>query len=137
MYLETHETVEPYFSVKSKGHVSNHTRISCGEFHKHTLNAKRCAISLTIPPNNTPDFNSTAGTLGTYLVSNQWTLRFEFITGSNPETMSHSDVLQGFHHGQVVSKIDVEPFDCTIPLKIYGSLKITSEQKKSLTFSVK
>jgi hypothetical protein len=61
VYLETHELIEPFFAAKTKSHIANHTRVSYGEFHQHTLNSKRSTVSLTIPPNATPDFQSTAG----------------------------------------------------------------------------
>jgi RAB6A-GEF complex partner protein 2 len=61
VYLETHETIEPFFAGKTKTHIANHTRACYGEFHEHTLNSKRATVSLTIPPNATPDFQSSAG----------------------------------------------------------------------------
>ena len=61
VYLETHEVVDPAFAAKTKPLIASHTRVCYGEFHQHTLNSKRCAIALTIPPNSTPDFSSTAG----------------------------------------------------------------------------
>jgi hypothetical protein len=45
--------------------------------------------------------------------------------------------MSGFIHNRGLSKVEVEPFDCTIPLKVYGALKTTMEQKKALEFHIK
>ncbi len=61
VYLETHELVDSVYAQKTKTHIANHTRVCYGEFHQHTVNSKRTTVTLSIPPNATPDFQSTAG----------------------------------------------------------------------------
>jgi hypothetical protein len=130
VFLEAHEVVEPLFANKTKEHIKTHTRQCYGEFHQHTINSKRSAVVLNIPSKATPDFTSSA-------VSVSWSLRFEFITGMGPRVYYTSSNLDGFQHSRALPSVEVAPFDCTVPLKVYGSLKTSKQQKKVLEFEIK
>lgn len=129
VYLESHETVEPDFASKSKDYLKMHTKQCHGEFHQSVLNSKRSAVVLNIPSRATPDFVSTA-------ISVNWSLRICFITGSGQSVYYTSSNREGFAHSRAFPISEVEPFDCTIPLKIYGALKASTQQKKVLEFEI-
>ena len=130
VFLEVQESVESLFSTRPKELVRQHTRICVGEFHQHTINSRRTAIVLNIPAKATPDFQSSA-------VSNSWSLRFEFITGSDGgRVLSSMAQIEGYLHQKSVASVGVEPFDCTIPLKVYGALKVSKQQKKVFEFEL-
>ncbi|KAJ3305446.1 hypothetical protein HDV03_001540 [Kappamyces sp. JEL0829] len=129
-YLESHETVEAGYTMRSRDHLRSHTRVLYGEFHQHTVNSKRTAIVLNIPSKATPD-------LSTSCMSVVWSLRFEFITGLGQRVYYTTSATDGFVHSRALPEVDVEPFDCTIPLKVYGALKTSKQQKKVLDFAIK
>ena len=129
VFLEMYESVEAQFAARSKDIIKQHTRICVGEFHQHIINSRRTAIVLNIPSKATPDFQSSA-------VSISWSLRFEFITGTGSRILSNMAELDGFEHQRSVSDVTVEPFDCTIPLKVYGALKTSKQHKKVLEFEL-
>ncbi|KAJ2987570.1 hypothetical protein HDV02_006074 [Globomyces sp. JEL0801] len=126
---ESYETIEPSFTTKTKQAINNHTKICFGEYHSQTLNSKRTAISLIIPSKGTPDFNSTC-------VSHQWSLRFEFITGLDSKILATTTALDGYVNQRVMTRVDVAPFDCIIPLKVFGALKMSKQQKQVLEFNL-
>ncbi|KAI8899517.1 Rgp1-domain-containing protein, partial [Globomyces pollinis-pini] len=129
VFLESYETIEPSFTTKTKQAINNHTKICFGEYHSQTLNSKRTAISLIIPSKGTPDFNSTC-------VSHQWSLRFEFITGLDSKILATTTALDGYVNQRVMTRVDVAPFDCIIPLKVFGALKMSKQQKQVLEFNL-
>ena len=70
-------------------------------------------------------------------MSNSWSLRFEFITGSDGgRVLSSMAQIEGYLHQKSVASVGVEPFDCTIPLKVYGALKVSKQQKKVFEFEL-
>ncbi|KAJ3273919.1 hypothetical protein HDV01_003750 [Terramyces sp. JEL0728] len=71
----------------------------------------------------------------TCYVSLQWSVRFEFITGSGKRIQNTSNVVDGFVHSRAIPRADVEPFDCVVPLKVYGALKTTKQRRKHDTNS--
>jgi hypothetical protein len=59
VYLETTESVEQPFALKTKSQLSKLTRRVHSEYHKYTLNTKRTSILLSIPMACSPDFQTT------------------------------------------------------------------------------
>ncbi|KAJ3260017.1 hypothetical protein HK103_001527 [Boothiomyces macroporosus] len=129
VFLETQETADPAFANKPKNQIQNHTRICYGEFHQTTLNSRRVVVSLNIPSKCTPDFQTSA-------VSLQWSVRFEFITGAGKRIQNTSNIVDGYVHSRAIPRVDVEPFDCVVPLKVYGALKTTKQRRKVLEFEI-
>ncbi|KAJ3311192.1 hypothetical protein HDV04_004196 [Boothiomyces sp. JEL0838] len=123
------ETADPAFANKPKNQIQNHTRICYGEFHQTTLNSRRVVVSLNIPSKCTPDFQTSA-------VSLQWSVRFEFITGAGKRIQNTSNIVDGYVHSRAIPRVDVEPFDCVVPLKVYGALKTTKQRRKVLEFEI-
>lgn len=126
IFLESFEVVDSLFAIRSKETLKTHTRILHSEFHQQTLNSLRTTAILQIPIRATPEFTTTVCNL-------HWQLRFEFITGIDSQT---SDMAAN-DGDYPTTKVDVEPFDCTIPLKVYGALKMRSGGKKVLDFTLK
>jgi hypothetical protein len=60
----------------------------------------------------------------------------EFITGATAKILVNTAVMDGFSHNRCLPKVNVEPFDCVIPLKVYGALKTTKERPKVQTFEI-
>ena len=129
VFLEVYEIVEGQFAARSKDIIKQHTRICVGEFHQHTINSKRTAVVLNIPSKATPDFQSSA-------VSISWSIRFEFITGKESGVLSNIADIEGYEHQRSVANVNVEPFDCTIPLKVYGALRTSKKQRNVLEFEL-
>ena len=132
--MECHEIVEQEYTNRSKEYLDTLTRKCYGEFHQRVVNTQRSCVILSIPPKSSPDFVSSA-------VSLAWSLKFEFITGAGgegvPRVYSVSSQVEGFIHSKGLSSVDVEPFDCTIPLKVFGAFKTPKKQKKVLQFEIK
>ncbi|KAI9034386.1 Rgp1-domain-containing protein [Hyaloraphidium curvatum] len=114
VFLEAVETVRPEF-VPRQGHPPAQSRRILAEHHEFCLNTKRTQVLLPIPTNCTPDFVTTA-------VSLSYGIRIEFITGARDrmQTTRHVPDAAAVHsHGAAVA--EVESFDCTIPIKVYGA----------------
>lgn len=129
VYFECHETITPAYNLKSKAQVHSHTRILLGESHQRCLNTSRTSVSFTIPSSATPDF----ATSGVGLV---YSLRVEFITGK-VSGMAVTTIMDGFMHIRADAKVEVEPMECVIPLRIYGALRTTLQRKKVFEFEIK
>ncbi|KAI8930293.1 Rgp1-domain-containing protein [Entophlyctis helioformis] len=129
-YLESVEQVDSPFSVKAKQQTSSYTRRCHTELHRNTLNARRLVLSVAIPSTATADFQSTA-------VSVQWSLRIEFVTGKSGQLLTgqHSTG-DGFQHQQGLQRMESEPFDCTIPLKVFGGMRALKRTSKRLMFNI-
>jgi hypothetical protein len=57
-----------------------------------------------------------------YLVSLQYFLKFEFITGIDSQPPFIPIITDGKHrHYQGLQDVEVSTFDCQIPLTVYGS----------------
>jgi hypothetical protein len=61
VYLETVETVDPKFSLKSKADINSFSLKLFSEMHKFTLHTKRMGFVLALPLDGCPDFQTTAG----------------------------------------------------------------------------
>ncbi|KAJ3299458.1 hypothetical protein HK104_008814 [Borealophlyctis nickersoniae] len=122
MFLESTEQLEPSFSNnKTKQQLQRMTRRVIAERHQYTLNTKRMAVSLSIPVGSTPEFRTTA-------VSLQYNLRLEFITSASHATVATHSALHvpyagdpSFEHSVAVPSVEVEAFDCVIPLKVHSA----------------
>lgn len=124
--LETSETVAPSIALRSPSSIHRATRKIHSQHSESTLFAKRVVFTPTIPPSATPEF-STSG------VSNNWTLRLEFVTPVlsarlNPnggEEAVPDDLLEQTHaddRGELFEArqgLLVESFDASIPVKVY------------------
>jgi Rgp1 len=133
VFLECHEIVEQEFTDRSKEYLHTLTRKCFGEFHQFVVNTQRSCVILNIPQKACPDFTCSA-------VSLAWSLKLEFITGIGggvPRAYSTSSEVEGFVHSKGLSTVDVEPFDCIIPLKVFGALKTPKKQRKVLRFEIK
>ncbi|KAI8813823.1 Rgp1-domain-containing protein [Cladochytrium replicatum] len=114
VYLETAEQIDVAFAARPKQQLNKLTRKVVAEYHKYTLNTKRVSVALSIPITCTPEFQTTA-------VSVQWFLRMEFVTGVR-ERLHHITTSDAhFAHYQGMPLVDVESFDCVIPLCVFGS----------------
>nr|KAJ3421987.1 hypothetical protein HK105_001612 [Polyrhizophydium stewartii] len=130
VFLESIENVDSSFLAKSKQQTSFHTRKCHTELHRSTLNARRLVLSVMIPATATADFQSTA-------VSVQWSLRLEFVTGKSGQLhRAVSAPEDGFRHFHGFERADAEPFDCTIPLKVYGGMRALRRNTKRMSFPV-
>ncbi|KAH9257433.1 hypothetical protein BASA84_000755 [Batrachochytrium salamandrivorans] len=129
VFLESIEVVEAPFVLKSKQQTSAYSRRCHAELHRSTFNSRRLVLSVTIPPTATADFQSTA-------VSMHWSLRVEFVTGiAGQMQQTPSMVDEGFRHHHVAKRAEVEPFDCSIPLKVYGGMRALKRTNKTFTFA--
>lgn len=135
VFLESSESVDAIYSIKTKQQVVSHTRVCHGEAHRNTLNSVRIAISLPIPPNATSDFQTTAGNLS-HSVSLQWALRVEFITGDGSSLLKTVSDAGGFTVQTAVHNVTTEPFDCCIPLKVFGAMRSLTPMNRMLIFDV-
>lgn len=72
--METNETIDLPYTLKSKHQTQRHTRKIHAEFHKNVLNAKRVNLSLNIPVNASPDFMTSVGKqkIFTFVFLNFW-----------------------------------------------------------------
>eukprot|EP00842_Homolaphlyctis_polyrhiza_P005003 jgi/Hompol1/5503/HPOL_004481-RA len=131
VYLESIENVEPPFLVKTKHQTTSHTRRCHTEVHRSTLNTRRLTVSITIPWAATADFQSTA-------VSMLWSLRIEFVTGKTGQLVigDPANVDDPFLHQRGVRTVEVEPFDCPIPLKVFGGGLAVRRGHKKLQFEI-
>ncbi|CAG8459151.1 7344_t:CDS:2 [Ambispora gerdemannii] len=114
--LENSELVEPTIANRPQHQISRLTRKIHGEHHEFCLNSRRISFSITIPTTSTPDFATTG-------VNLQWGLRLEFITGPKdkpPLLAFNADDRHQYY--QAVSEVNVETFDCFIPIKVYPTL---------------
>ncbi|KAG9299582.1 hypothetical protein G9A89_020753 [Geosiphon pyriformis] len=113
--LENSELVELSVANRPQSQISRLTRKIHGEHHEFCLNSNRISFAISIPTSSTPDFSTTG-------VKLQWGLRVEFITGSKgkPSLLAfNADDRHQYY--QAVSEVDVETFDCFIPIKVYPS----------------
>ncbi|KAF0450058.1 Rgp1-domain-containing protein [Gigaspora margarita] len=111
--LENSELIEPSITNRTQQQISRLTRKIHGEHHEFCLNASRISFSIPIPTNSTPDFATTG-------VKLQWSLRLEFITGSkNDYPLMPLNADERHHYYQAVEDVNVETFDCSIPIKVY------------------
>jgi hypothetical protein len=114
--LESREKIQPSYSIKSKEQVAQQSRICHGETHLNTWNAKRVTIALPIPVTASPEFESS-------LLSVQWSLRAEFITSKSNDIYNSTRHTEGFETLEAKQSLNVDPFDCTIPLKVLGAMR--------------
>ncbi|KAJ8326714.1 Golgi membrane exchange factor (Ric1p-Rgp1p) subunit [Batrachochytrium dendrobatidis] len=129
VFLESVETVDPTFSLKQKHSTVAYTRRCHAELHRSTLNSRRLVLSVAIPPTATADFQTTA-------VSMQWSLRLEFVTGVAGQLQrNHFALDEGFQHYHGAERVEVEPFDCMIPLKLFGGMRALKRTNKTYTFT--
>ncbi|CAG8455077.1 5928_t:CDS:2 [Scutellospora calospora] len=111
--LENSEQVESSVANKPQQQISRLTRKIHGEHHEFCLNASRISFAISIPTNSTPDFATTG-------VKLQWFLRLEFITGTkNNYPLMPLNADERHHYYQAVEDVNVETFDCSIPIKVY------------------
>ncbi|CAG8632155.1 8546_t:CDS:2 [Acaulospora morrowiae] len=111
--LENSETVEPSIANRPQPQIARVTRKVHGEHHEFCLNAQRISFAISIPTNCTPDFATTG-------VKLQWYLRLEFITGPKDQLPLVSlNVDERHHYHQAIEEVNVETFDCSIPIKVY------------------
>ncbi|CAG8606251.1 14302_t:CDS:2 [Racocetra persica] len=111
--LENSELVESSVANRPQQQISRLTRKIHGEHHEFCLNASRISFAISIPTNCTPDFATTG-------VKLQWSLRLEFITGSkNDYPLMPLNADERHHYFQAVEDVNVETFDCSIPIKVY------------------
>ncbi|KAI8908980.1 Rgp1-domain-containing protein [Gorgonomyces haynaldii] len=129
VYLESSEVVDNAYALRSKPQVLYHTRVCYGSVHQNTLNTKRLALQLPIPQNATPDFQSTA-------ISMQWYIRLEFITCLQSKPFKGQQIAEGFMNHHLNDRIEAEPFDCTIPIKVYGSQRMMKSTFKDYSFDI-
>ena len=154
VYLECHEHIDAQYTTKPPLQIKNHTKTIVGECHHSTLNSRRTAIMLSLPLKATPEFMTVQANL-------IWTLRVLFVTGTggrvltsrahviipasstsvtNPSNVRHTTagggvaLTGGFEHSRAVDDVAVEPFDCSIQLKVYGALKSTNQRPKVSEF---
>ncbi|CAG8449960.1 3265_t:CDS:10 [Ambispora leptoticha] len=114
--LENSELVEPTIANRPQHQISRLTRKIHGEHHEFCLNSRRISFSITIPTSSTPDFATTG-------VKLQWGLRLEFITGpKNKPPLLAFNADDRHQYYQAVSEVNVETFDCFIPIKVYPTL---------------
>ncbi|ODQ50712.1 hypothetical protein SAICODRAFT_44288, partial [Saitoella complicata NRRL Y-17804] len=122
--LESCEIVDPVMSAKSRESVMRATRKVWGEFNESVTAAERVGFGMVVPLGGTPGF-STSG------VSQQWSLRLEFVTPSpldDPEIPvekpTYPELLEPVHsddRGTVMlppEQVHCNTFDCSIPLII-------------------
>ena len=80
------------------------------------------------------EFQTTAGhTIN--LVSVQWFIKAEFITGKSAD-FNHVKSVDGFTTRQANRYLPAEPFDCSIPIKVYGAQKRPRSIPKSMHFEI-
>jgi hypothetical protein len=65
-----------------------------------------------------------------------WSLRVEFITGISTKIFYNTSSVDAFEHSRVLPKVNVEHFECTIPLKVFAALKCHSDIKKVSEFNI-
>ncbi|CAG8460005.1 944_t:CDS:2, partial [Acaulospora colombiana] len=112
--LENGEIVEPSIANRPQSQIARMTRKVHGEHHEFCLNAQRISFSISIPTNCTPDFSTTG-------VKLQWCLRLEFITGPKDQLPLVSlNVDERHHYYQAIEEVNVETFDCSIPIKNFN-----------------
>ncbi|RHZ53330.1 hypothetical protein Glove_443g57 [Diversispora epigaea] len=111
--LENSEIVEPSIANRPQSQIARLTRKIHGEHHEFCLNAKRISFSISMPTTCTPDFATTG-------VKLQWCLRLEFITGPKDQnSLIPLNADERHHYYQAVEEVNVETFDCSIPIKVY------------------
>ncbi|PKY38071.1 Rgp1-domain-containing protein [Rhizophagus irregularis] len=111
--LESSEIVEPSIANRPQQQIARVTRKIHGEHHEFCLNAGRIGFAISIPTSGTPDFQTTG-------VKLQWCLRLEFITGpkgQSPLMPLNADERHQYY--QAIDNINVETFDCSVPIKVY------------------
>ncbi|RIA97731.1 Rgp1-domain-containing protein [Glomus cerebriforme] len=111
--LESSEIVESSIANRPQQQIARATRKVHGEHHEFCLNAGRISFAISIPTSSTPDFQTTG-------VKLQWCLRLEFITGpkgQSPLMPLNADERHQYY--QAIDEINVETFDCAIPIKVY------------------
>ncbi|KAJ3027039.1 hypothetical protein HK097_006255, partial [Rhizophlyctis rosea] len=123
MFLETTEQLEPGFAVsKPKRQLQRVTKKVVAESHRMTLNVRRMGVALSIPSGLTPEFKTSSFGLS-------YSLRLEFITSSSTSSVgSHADLYSrtgvvdpSFEHRFAGKDVEVEAFDCVIPLRVFPS----------------
>ncbi|KAI8823519.1 Rgp1-domain-containing protein [Fimicolochytrium jonesii] len=112
-FLESKEYVDEAYGVRPVGESATLSRRVYAEQHKFTLNHKRIGIDLFVPNTSTGDFETSA-------VALRWSLRLEFITGTEKQLHLQSSSNSTFIHTHAIPTAKVEAFDCIIPLRVYG-----------------
>ncbi|KAJ3405021.1 hypothetical protein HDV05_006777, partial [Chytridiales sp. JEL 0842] len=112
VFLEHSEVVDSDFANKSQSAIAKATKRVFAEQHLYVINTRKIGISLQLPIGSTPDFK-------TDVVSLEWVVRIEFIIGRSKQLMRDFESDIHFNHSGVLDHVDVEAFDCCIPLKVY------------------
>jgi len=80
-----------------------------------------------------------------FVVSHQWLIRIEFITGIKdksltsflPPSNTENGMKGNLTHFRGNSNIDVEAFDCVIPVKLYGSSGNPRDKSQVQVFEIR
>ncbi len=122
--LESSERIDAAIALRSQASISRISRRVHSIQRRACISADKVSFSLAIPNNSTPEF-ITSG------ISLSWSLRFEFITGTQEEGergldgIGHSlleDVAED-ERGSVSAALQAilcETFDVQLPLRLYG-----------------
>lgn len=122
--LESSECIDAAIALRSQASISRISRRVHSIQHRPCISADRVFLSLAIPNNSTPEF-ITSG------ISLSWSLRFEFITGTQEEGereidgTGHSllEKVAEDERGSVSAALQAmwcETFDVQLPLRLYG-----------------
>ncbi|KAL9613939.1 MAG: hypothetical protein Q9167_001553 [Letrouitia subvulpina] len=122
--LETSETVEPEFALRSKASIHRISRRVYASRLESGISADRIEFDPMIPINATPEF-VTSG------VSLKWSLRFRFVTQSRANQTNNSDApcslvekISEDEKGSIIAameSVSSETFDVNVPLRVYGN----------------
>lgn len=124
--LETAEHIDPSIALRSQASISRITRKIHSIQRESTISATRVVFNLAVPSNSTPEFITSGVRL-------DWSLRFEFVTGSQVDfEEATSETPQALleevaedERGSILAAVQAMPcetFDVSLPIQIYGAI---------------